>query len=314
MKFSLVFPGQGAQSLGMMSAYFGPEGENPVVRQAFTEASEALGYDLWAVVTDGPAETLNQTVYTQPAMLTAGIAALRLWQAKGGAAPALVAGHSLGEYTALVAAGVIDLQTAVKLVEFRAKAMQGAVPVGVGSMAAIVGLDADSIVAACAAASQGQVVQAVNFNTPEQTVIAGNVEALQRACDACKVLGAKRALMLTVSAPFHSSLLDPAAEQLRGYLADIPFSAPKLPLVNNIDVRIENDPERIKDALVRQAAGPVRWVETMQFMAEQGITHVYECGPCKVLTGFTARCVKSLAGAALSDLAAMDAALLAVQA
>jgi len=314
MKFALVFPGQGAQALGMMSAYFGAEGENPLVRKTFDEASEALGRDLWQVVSEGPAEALNQTVNTQPVMLTAGIAALRLWQEKGGPQPAMVAGHSLGEYTALVAAGVTTLGDGVRLVEFRAKVMQNAVPAGVGGMAAVLGIDADTVGAACAEAAQGEVVQAVNFNTPEQTVIAGNLAAVQRAADACKARGAKRAVLLQVSAPFHSSLLQPAAEQLREYLVSVPFSAPQIPLVNNIDVAIETDPARIKDALVRQAAGPVRWVETVRFMAEQGITHIYECAPCKVLSGFTGRCVKGLAGGSLSDLTAMDAALAAVNA
>lgn len=310
MKFALVFPGQGSQAVGMMAAY----GDSPVIRKTFDEASNALGRDLWQLVTDGPAEALSQTVNTQPLMLTAAIAAYRLWQEKGGPAPAMVAGHSLGEYSALVASGVIAFTDAVPLVEFRAQAMQGAVAAGVGGMAAVLGLEADAVKAACAEASVGgEIVQAVNFNEPKQTVIAGHTAAVQRAADACKTAGAKRAVILAVSAPFHSTLLQPAADKLRDKLETVTFNAPKIPLVNNVDVAVENDPAKIKDALVRQAASAVRWVETMQAMAAQGVTAVYECGPGKVLAGLTKRCVDTLGGGAMADLAGIDAAVAAVK-
>jgi len=313
MKFALVFPGQGSQSLGMMSAYFGASADNPVIRNTFAEASAALGRDLWQLATDGPAEALNQTVNTQPLMLTADIAVYRLWLDKGGPAPALLAGHSLGEYAALVAAGVIAFSDAVPLVEYRAKAMQEAVPAGEGGMAAILGLDADSVRAACAESAQGQVVEAVNFNMPEQTVIAGHAAAVQRAADACKAKGAKRAMMLPVSAPFHSPLMRPAAEKLGQRLATLKFSAPGIPVINNVDVVCLDDPEKIKEALIRQAASPVRWVETMQAMSAQGISHIYECGPGKVLTGMTKRCADGLTGGAMADLASLEAAIAAVK-
>lgn len=310
MKFALVFPGQGSQKLGMMEAY----GDNPVIRDTFAEASAALGRDLWLLVTEGPAEALNQTVNTQPLMLTAGIAAYRLWLAKGGPRPALVAGHSLGEYSALVAAGAIEFADAVPLVELRAKAMQEAVPAGEGGMAAILGLDVATVRAACAEAAEGQVVEAVNLNAPEQTVIAGHAAAVQRAADVCKAKGAKRALLLPVSAPFHCALMLPAAEKLGQRLATLKVYAPQIPLVNNVDVAAENDPEQIKDALVRQAAAPVRWVETMQAMASQGVTHVYECGPGKVLAGLVKRCADGVEGGALADAAGIDAAIAALAA
>ncbi len=307
MKFALVFPGQGSQSVGMMAAY----GDHPVIRATFDEASGALGRDLWQLVAEGPAEALSQTVNTQPLMLTAGIAVYRLWQAKGGPRPAMVAGHSLGEYSALVAAEVLPLGQAVPLVELRAKAMQEAVPAGEGAMAAVLGLDAEAIVAACAEVAQGQVVQAVNFNSPEQTVIAGHKAAVERAADAVKARGAKRAVMLPVSAPFHCSLMQPAAEKLKARLASLSLSAPAIPVVNNVDVACPTDPEAIKDALVRQAASPVRWVETMRSMQQAGMTHVYECGPGKVLAGLVKRCAEGLAGAALADLAGVEAAIAA---
>ncbi|HTJ97918.1 MAG TPA: ACP S-malonyltransferase [Rhodocyclaceae bacterium] len=309
MKFALVFPGQGSQSLGMMAAY----GDSPVIRNTFDEASNALGRDLWQLVTDGPAEALSQTVNTQPLMLAAAIAAYRLWLEKGGPAPALVAGHSLGEYSALVAAGVIAFKDAIPLVEFRAKAMQGAVPAGVGGMAAILGMDAETVKSICAQSQQGEIVQAVNFNEPKQTVIAGHAAAVQRAADACKEAGAKRAVILAVSAPFHSTLLQPAADELKAKLETVQFNAPQIPLINNVDVAIETDPARIKDALVRQAASAVRWVETMQAMAAQGVTGVYECGPGKVLAGLVKRCSEELVGGAMADLAGIDAALVAVK-
>jgi [acyl-carrier-protein] S-malonyltransferase len=309
MKFAFVFPGQGSQSLGMMAAY----GDSPVIRATFDEASAALGRDLWQLVTEGPAEALSQTVNTQPLMLTAGIAVWRLWQEKGGLTPAMVAGHSLGEYAALVAAGVLDLKTAAPLVELRAKAMQDAVPAGVGAMAAILSLDAEKVKAICAEQAQGEAVQAVNFNSPEQTVIAGHKAAVERAAEACKSGGAKRAVMLPVSAPFHSSLMQPAAERLQAALATMDFKAPAIPVVNNVDVAVVADPAGIKAALVRQAAAPVRWVETMRAMQAAGITHVFECGPGKVLAGLTKRCADGLAGGAMNDLAGVDSTLALVK-
>lgn len=309
MKFAFAFPGQGSQSLGMMAAY----GDGAVIRATFDEASAALGRDLWQLVVDGPAEALSQTVNTQPLMLTAGIAVWRLWREKGGAEPAMLAGHSLGEYSALVAAGVLALKDAVPLVELRARAMQEAVPAGEGAMAAIMGLDADSVQAACAEAAQGAAVQAVNFNSPEQTVIAGQAAAVQRAADACKARGAKRAVMLAVSAPFHSSLMQPAAERLQAALANLEFQAPRIPVINNVDVAVVADPAQIKAALVRQAAAPVRWVEIMRAMQAAGITHVFECGPGKVLNGLTKRCADGLTGGAMNDLAGVEAALAAVK-
>lgn len=310
MKFALVFPGQGSQSMGMMAAY----GDSTVVRATFDEASAELGRDLWQLVTEGPAEALNQTVNTQPLMLTAGIAVFRLWQEKGGRMPSMVAGHSLGEYSALVAAGVLRFADAVPLVELRAKAMQEAVPAGEGAMAAVLGLDATLVKEACEQSAQGQVVEPVNFNTPEQTVIAGHAAAVLRAADAAKAKGAKRAIMLPVSAPFHCSLMKPAADLLRNRLADLSLSAPRIPVMNNADVACLADPQQIKDALVRQAASPVRWVETMQAMANQGISHVYECGPGKVLAGMVKRCADSLVGGAMADLAGVEAALAATNA
>ena len=309
MKFALVYPGQGSQSLGMMAAY----GDSQVIRSAFDEASAALGRDLWQLVCEGPAEQLSQTVNTQPLMLTADIAVYRLWLEKGGGKPAVVAGHSLGEYSALVAAGVLTLGDAVPLVELRAKAMQAAVPAGEGAMAAVMGLDADGVAAACAEAAQGQVVQAVNFNEPKQTVIAGHKAAVERAAELVKARGAKRALMLPVSAPFHCALMQPAAEALQSHLASVVFAAPQIAVVNNVDVAQLDDPAAIRDALVRQAASPVRWVETMQVMHAAGVTHVFECGPGKVLSGLVKRCVDQLVGASMNDLASMDAALAAVR-
>ncbi len=309
MKFALVFPGQGSQSVGMMAAY----GDAPVIRATFDEASAALGRDLWQLVADGPAEALSQTVNTQPLMLTAGIAVYRFWLEKGGPVPAMVAGHSLGEYSALVAAGVLQLKDAVPLVELRAKAMQAAVPAGEGAMAAVMGLEAEGVIAACAEAAQGQVVQAVNFNEPKQTVIAGHKAAVERAAEAVKARGAKRALMLPVSAPFHCALMQPAADALRAPLAQLQFLAPQIPVVNNVDVAQLADPDAIRDALVRQAASPVRWVETMQAMHAAGVTHVFECGPGKVLAGLVKRCVDGLAGGPMNDLAGVDAALAAVR-
>jgi [acyl-carrier-protein] S-malonyltransferase len=309
MKFSFVFPGQGSQSLGMMAAY----GDSPVIRATFDEASAALGRDLWQLVAEGPAEALSQTVNTQPLMLTAGIAVWRLWLERNGPQPAMLAGHSLGEYAALVAAGVLELKDAVPLVELRARAMQDAVPAGEGAMAAILGMDAEAVKTICAESAQGQAVQAVNFNSPEQTVIAGHKAAVERAAEACKAGGAKRAIMLPVSAPFHSSLMQPAAERLQAALAGLSFKAPAIPVVNNVDVATVSDPEGIKAALVRQAASPVRWVETMRAMQAAGMTHVFECGPGKVLAGLTKRCADGLAGGAMNDLAGVEATLAAVR-
>ena len=305
MSFAFVFPGQGSQSVGMMAAY----GDSPVVRATFDEASAALGEDLWAMVAEGPAEKLAMTVNTQPIMLTAGVAAWRLWESLGGKMPTVVAGHSLGEYSALVAAGALKLADAVPLVRLRAAAMQEAVPAGTGAMAAILGLDDDGIAAACAEAAQGEIVEPVNFNAPGQTVIAGHKGAVERACEACKARGAKRAVLLPVSAPFHSSLLKPAADRLAIALADINVGTPLIPVINNVDVEIETDPARIKDALVRQAAKPVRWVEIIQKMAGMGVATAAECGPGKVLAGLTKRCADGITGVALADADSVNANL-----
>lgn len=309
MAFAFVFPGQGSQSVGMMAAY----GDSPVIRSTFDEASATLGDDLWQMVVDGPAELLSQTVNTQPLMLTAAIAAYRLWLEKGGKRPSVVAGHSLGEYSALVAAEVIKFADAVPLVRLRASAMQEAVPIGTGAMAAILNLDDEKIREACAEAiaeiGEGAVVEPVNFNGPGQTVIAGSKAAVERACEGCKSRGAKRAVILPVSAPFHSSLIRPAADKLSARLAELEFSVPKIPVINNVDVAIENDPARIKDALIRQAYSPVRWVETVQKIATMDVSIVAECGPGKVLAGLTKRCVDSLTGVALADAASIEANL-----
>ncbi len=305
MSFAFVFPGQGSQSVGMMAAY----GDAAVVRATFDEASAALGDDLWQMVAEGPAEALTQTVNTQPVMLTAGIAAWRLWSEKGGKMPAVLAGHSLGEYSALVAAGVIEFKDAVPLVRLRAAAMQEAVPLGTGAMAAVLGLDNAGIAAACAEAAQGEIVEPVNFNANGQTVIAGHKAAVERAMEACKARGAKMAKALPVSAPFHSSLIRPAADKLAARLAELTFKAPLIPVINNVDVEIESDPARIKDALIRQAYNPVRWVETIQKMAAMGVATVAECGPGKVLAGLTKRCADGVSGVALADAASIEANL-----
>ena len=298
----MVFPGQGSQSVGMMQPY----GDIAAVRDVLAEASDALNQDLRKLMAEGPAEQLNLTVNTQPVMLTAGYAAYRAWISLGGAEPALVAGHSLGEYTALVAAGVLSFRDALPLVRFRAQAMQEAVPQGQGAMAAILGLDEAAVRAACAEAAQGEVVQAVNFNSPGQVVIAGHAAAVKRACDAAKAKGAKRALPLPVSAPFHSALMQPAAERLQQYIQSIAFNVPRIPVINNVDVASYDDPARIKDALVRQACNPVRWLETIQAFAAQGVTHVAECGPGKVLAGMTRRIDTSLESLALPDQASIE--------
>ena len=306
-KFAFVFPGQGSQAIGMMDGFAG----NPVVAQTIAEASEALGFDIGKLMAEGPKEELDLTTNTQPVMLTAAVAAYRAWIAAGGPVPTVVAGHSLGEYSALVAAGVIAFKDAVPLVRFRAQAMQEAVPVGQGTMAAILGLSDDDVRAACAEAAAGDVVEPVNFNAPAQVVIAGHVAAVERACELAKAKGAKRALKLPVSAPFHSSLLKPASDRLRDYMAGITFNAPQIPLINNVDVAIVNDPAAIKDALVRQAASPVRWVESMQKVAADGITQVIECGPGKVLMGLAKRIDGNLVGSAIYDQATLDSVIAA---
>jgi [acyl-carrier-protein] S-malonyltransferase len=283
--------------------------DNAVVKQTVAEASDALGFDLGKLIAEGPKEDLDLTTNTQPVMLTAAVAFYRAWVAAGGKAPVVVAGHSLGEYSALVASGVIAFKDAVPLVRFRAQAMQEAVPVGQGGMAAILGLSDDDVRAACVDAAQGEVVEPVNFNAPAQVVIAGHKSAVERACEAAKAKGAKRALPLPVSAPFHSSLLKPASDRLREYMANLGFAAPQIPLINNVDVAIIRDAAGIKDALVRQAASPVRWVETIQKMAADGVTHVIECGPGKVLTGLTKRINGELIGEAIVDQPSLDKAL-----
>ena len=285
--FAFVFPGQGSQSVGMLDAW----GDHPAVAATLAEASAALGEDVAALIRSGPKELLDLTTNTQPVMLAAGVACYRVWIAETGLVPALLAGHSLGEYSALVAAGALGLADALPLVRFRAQAMQEAVPVGAGAMAAILGLDAQAVQAGCAevAAAGGEVVEAVNFNDPKQTVIAGTKSGVEQACAALKARGAKRALALPVSAPFHSSLMKPAAERLRERLAATPMAAPAIPVVNNVDVACESDPQRIRDALYRQAFGPVRWVEVVQAMRGQGLTHIVECGPGKVLAGMVRR-------------------------
>jgi [acyl-carrier-protein] S-malonyltransferase len=302
-KFAFVFPGQGSQSVGMLDAW----GDHPVLTQTLAEASEALGFDVGALIRSGAKEELALTTNTQPVMLVAGVAAYRIWLAEGGAAPAVVAGHSLGEYSALVAAGVLSLQQAAPLVRLRAQAMQAAVPVGVGAMAAILGMAADQVVAGCAQAqasfdaASAEVVEAVNFNDAAQTVIAGSKAAVDKACELLKANGAKRALILPVSAPFHSSLMKPAAEKLKRALADLTLAAPLIPLVNNIDVAVEADAQRIRDALYRQAFGPVRWVECVKTMQALGAEVVVECGPGKVLAGMVKRIDATLASAAVFD-------------
>ncbi|NML29549.1 ACP S-malonyltransferase [Paraburkholderia antibiotica] len=305
MKFAFVFPGQGSQTVGMLNAF----ADHAIVRETVQEASDALNQDLGKLIAEGPAEDLNLTTNTQPVMLTAAYAIYRAWQQAGGPAPAIVAGHSLGEYTALVAAGALAFRDAVPLVRFRAQAMQTAVPVGEGGMAAILGLDDDTVRAVCAEASAAGVVEAVNFNAPAQVVIAGHKAAVEKACEVAKAKGAKRALPLPVSAPFHSSLLKPASDQLREYLASIDLQVPSIPVINNVDVAVVNEPAGIKDALVRQAAGPVRWVECVQAMAAQGVTHVIECGPGKVLAGLTKRIDGNLAGASVFDPASLEETL-----
>jgi [acyl-carrier-protein] S-malonyltransferase len=309
-RVAFVFPGQGSQSVGMLAPFNG----NPVVDGVVRRASDALGEDLGRMIAQGPADRLELTVNTQPCLLAACYALYAAWRAAGGPQPQLMAGHSLGEYTALVAAESIRLEDAVPLVRFRAQVMQDAVPVGVGTMAAILGLDEEGVAAACAeAAGAGEVVEAVNFNAPSQIVIAGHRAAVERACAACKRLGAKRAVTLAVSVPFHSSLLAPAAARLRERLANVAVQAPAVPVINNIDVAAESEPARIRDALARQAAGPVRWTQIIQAMSERGITHVIECGPGKVLGGLTRRIVPAVHSLSIGDPAALQQALAEVE-
>jgi [acyl-carrier-protein] S-malonyltransferase len=304
-KFAIVFPGQGSQAVGMLAAL----GEQyDVVKNTFAEASEALGYDLWALVQNGPAEDLNQTFRTQPALLASSVAIWRVWQELGLEQPVNLAGHSLGEYSALVCAGVIDFKQAIKLVELRGQLMQEAVPAGVGAMYAIIGLDDETIAKACEEAAQGEVVSPVNFNSPGQVVIAGNKAAVERAGAQCKEAGAKRALPLPVSVPSHCALMKPAAEKLAVALQEIEFNTPVIPVINNVDVVAETDPAKIKDALVRQLHSPVRWTEGVQKMSEEGVEKLLELGPGKVLTGLTKRIVKTLSAAAVNDPASLDAA------
>lgn len=301
--FAFVFPGQGSQAVGMLDAW----GDHSVVRETLAEASEALGEDVGRLIQEGPADVLAMTVNTQPVMLVAGIAAWRVWRAEGGASPSMMAGHSLGEYSALVAAGVLTLAQAAPLVRFRAQAMQDAVPAGVGAMAAVLGLSADAVVAGCleAQASFGpgsiEVVEAVNYNDPMQTVIAGSKAAVEKACEVLKGQGAKRTLPLPVSAPFHSSLMKPAAEKLKEKLAATAFAVPQIPVVNNIDVAVESDPGRIRDALYRQAFGPVRWVECVAAIKASGADTLVECGPRKVLVSMIKRIDPALTSAAVFD-------------
>ncbi|MBB3179433.1 ACP S-malonyltransferase [Variovorax sp. Sphag1AA] len=305
--FAFVFPGQGSQAVGMLDAW----GDHPAVAETLREASDALGEDVARLIHEGPKEALALTANTQPVMLVAGVAAWRAWLAEGSDRPTVVAGHSLGEYSALVASGVLTLAQAAPLVRFRAQAMQQAVPVGAGAMAAVLGMDAEKVKAGCAevTASFGtgsaEVVEAVNFNDPMQTVIAGSKAAVEKACEVLKANGAKRALPLPVSAPFHSSLMKPAAEALRERLASVTFLAPQIPVVNNIDVAVVTDPESIRDALVRQAAGPVRWVETVHALKARGIEALIECGPGKVLAGMAKRIAPELAAASVYDPASL---------
>ncbi len=308
MKLALVFPGQGSQAVGMLKGYAGLPG----IKETLEDARQLLGAEFVRLLDEGPTEMLNLTINTQPAMLTAGYAAYRAWRALGGPQPGLVAGHSLGEYTALVAAEAISFRDCLPLVRFRAQAMQEAVPQDEGAMAAILGLDDNGVRHACAEA--GGAVQAVNFNSPGQVVIAGDKRAVERASELCKSRGAKRALALPVSAPFHSSLMRPAGEKLRVYLEKISIISPKIDLVNNVDVKIESDPAAIKHALARQAASPVRWVETIMKMRERGVTHVFECGPGKVLAGMTKRIDAGMQSAALADRASLEKALQSVKA
>lgn len=307
-KLAIVFPGQGSQSVGMLADLYQ---QFAVVKDTFNEASEALGYDLWALVANGPEADLNETHRTQPALLTASVAVWRLWQQQGGAQPAYFAGHSLGEYSALVCAGVLPLADAVKLVEKRGNYMQQAVPAGVGAMSAIIGLDDAAITKACEQAAQGEVVSPVNYNSPGQVVIAGHKAAVERAGELCKAAGAKRALPLPVSVPSHCALMRPAAEKLAADLTALNFNDAVIPVVNNVDVAIACDASTVKDALVRQLHSPVRWTETIEWLSAQGVTEVFELGAGKVLSGLIKRIDKNLAVASVGDVASLQAALAA---
>ncbi|HLW74245.1 MAG TPA: ACP S-malonyltransferase [Gammaproteobacteria bacterium] len=309
MSFAAVFPGQGSQSIGMLGTL---AAAHPEVQQTFAEAGEALGYDLWALTQNGPEERLNATQQTQPALLAAGVAAWRTWKSAGGADPAAMAGHSLGEYTALVCAGAMDFKAAIKLVEFRGLAMQEAVPAGQGAMAAIIGLDDDAVRTACSEAAQGEVVEAVNFNAPGQVVIAGHAAAVQRAGELCKAKGAKRALPLPVSAPSHCALMKPAAERLAQILASLQIAAPLIPVIHNVDVRTHSNTDEIRAALKAQLHSPVRWVETVQKLARDGAVKQVEFGPGRVLAGLAKRIDKSLETHSVHDPDSLKAALAAV--
>ena len=302
MSLAFVFPGQGSQFIGMMNGW----ADLGVVKATFDEASGVLGEDMWAMASEGPLEAINATVNTQPLMLTPGVAAWRAWQSQGGAMPAVMAGHSLGEYTALVAAEALSFGDALQLVRLRAEAMQEAVPAGTGAMAAVLGLSDELIIEACAEAAQGEVVQAVNFNSPGQVVIAGSKAAVERACEACKARGAKRAMLLPVSVPSHCDLMKPAAEKLAAKLASVQINTPIVPVLHNADVAAYQDGEQIRDALVRQLYQPVRWVETVQKMAADGVTVVAECGPGKVLAGLNKRISADVQGVALVDAASIE--------
>ncbi|MDM3841476.1 ACP S-malonyltransferase [Proteus mirabilis] len=304
--FAMVFPGQGSQAIGMLAEL---AEHYPIVTETFAQASDVLGYSLWDLVQNGPEEELNKTWKTQPALLAASVAIWRVWQEKQGKMPQMMAGHSLGEYSALVCAGVIDFAVAIKLVELRGQLMQEAVPAGTGAMYAIIGLDNDAIAKACEEAAQGQVVSPVNFNSPGQVVIAGNKEAVERAGALCKEAGAKRALPLAVSVPSHCALMKPAADKLAVALQEIEFKQPEIQVVNNVDVKAQTDANAIRDALVRQLYNPVRWTETVEFIADKGITQLLEIGPGKVLTGLTKRISKEMNAAAVNDIASLDAAL-----
>lgn len=305
-KIAVVFPGQGSQALGMLSDL---AASHPVVEATFAEASSVLGYDLWQLVQQGPAEELNKTWQTQPALLAASVAIWRVWQQEKGAEPAYMAGHSLGEYSALVCAGVLDFKQAISLVELRGKLMQEAVPEGTGAMSAIIGLDNESIAKACEASAQDEVVSPVNFNSPGQVVIAGNKAAVERANEACKAAGAKRALPLPVSVPSHCALMKPAADKLAIALDQVSFSQPQYPVVNNVDVKVETSAEEIRSALIRQLYSPVRWAESVEFIAQQGVEQLVEVGPGKVLTGLTKRIVDTLTAVAVNDTASLSAAI-----
>ena len=309
-QLAFVFPGQGSQSVGMLREL---AATSPEVEATFAEASAVLGFDLWRLVAEGPAEQLNRTEYTQPAMLTAGVAAWRVWQRVAAVRPAWMAGHSLGEYTALVAAGALAFRDAVPLVRFRAQAMQDAVPAGEGAMAAIMGADDGAVTSACAEAEQGQVVEAVNFNAPGQLVIAGHREAVERAIGLARQKGAKRGVMLPVSAPFHCSLMRPAADRLATRLAEIVIATPVVPVIHNVDVAEHRDHDAIRDALARQAASPVHWTATVRAMADRGVTHIVEFGPGKVLTGLTKRITDGIPAFALTDSDAIAATLAELQ-